>query len=156
MKIDNKTLLLIGGVLFAYFIFRKLKPTKYGGRGNCASSYGPQGLIFEGKCQKCPEIVTQNGSAAPTSFQNECMKTGRSRGNLEGTMDIGNTDPIKECPIGMVKKPIRGPQYGIKPLPQQEERDRKRTELARLNAPCILSEEARAIRERWKNEPLRQ
>ena len=86
MKIDNKTLLLIGGVLFSYFIFRKKKPTIFG--GNCASTYGPQGLEFEGKCQKCPEIVTQNGSAAPTSFQNECMKTGRSRGNLGDTIDF--------------------------------------------------------------------
>tara|TARA_R110001592_G_scaffold270845_1_gene537312 strand:+ start:1894 stop:2397 length:504 start_codon:yes stop_codon:yes gene_type:complete len=82
MKLDTNTLLVIGGGLLAYYLYKNNRGMIAG--GNCGSTYGPQGLEFEGKCQKCPEIVTQNGIVAPTPFQNECMLKGRSRGNLDG------------------------------------------------------------------------
>tara|TARA_B110000285_G_scaffold206171_1_gene244530 strand:+ start:1099 stop:1506 length:408 start_codon:yes stop_codon:yes gene_type:complete len=105
MKIDTNTLLFIGGGLLAYYLYENKGSSTYyipSDRpkkliligGNCGSTYGPQGLEFEGKCQKCPEIVIQNGIMAPTPFQNECMKTGRSTGNLS----YGRTNQVAKMP----------------------------------------------------------
>ena len=60
-----------------------------------------------------------------------------------------------ECPPGMEKKPIRRPQYGTKPSPEREQRDRIQWQKAQQNAPCISSKEAQAIRDMIANAPLK-
>lgn len=107
MKLDTNTLLFIGGGLLAYYLYKNNRGMIAG--GNCGSTYGPQGLEFEGKCQKCPEIVTQNGIMAPTPFQNECMLKGRSRGNLS----YNNKKPISQadCREGETFIPERRVSY---------------------------------------------
>ena len=73
MKIDNKTILNIIGVVALYMIFRK--------GSDCHRMYGPQGMEWRGECYECPQSVLTSGVVAPSEQDMECVRMGLSKGN---------------------------------------------------------------------------
>tara|TARA_R110002020_G_scaffold379412_3_gene590599 strand:+ start:1199 stop:1438 length:240 start_codon:yes stop_codon:yes gene_type:complete len=70
MKI--KTIYWIIGIAIVLWIWQKMNYDRVVGR-SCMSTYGEQGIKFEGKCQKCPKEYMADVEA-PSPFLWECHK----------------------------------------------------------------------------------
>lgn len=70
----RKTIYWIIGIALVLWYWQKMKSRRFVG-GNCMSTYGAQGIEFEGKCQKCPENYMADVEA-PSPFLWECHARG--------------------------------------------------------------------------------
>jgi hypothetical protein len=69
----RKTIYWIIGIALVLWYWQKMKSRRFVG-GNCMSTYGAQGIKWEGKCQKCPKEYMATGDVLP--FLWECHARG--------------------------------------------------------------------------------